>query len=1158
MNVIDIIIKATDTASQVLQGVEKQTKSLKQAWGAAVGASKTFAMGLTAVGVAAGGVIGFGTKIAADLETARQGFITLLGSANKADEILAQIKKDAASTPFELPGLIQANQLLTSVTKDGFRSEKMLLNVGKALAAMGKGQPELDRIIVNLQQIGAVGKASAMDIKQFAFAGIPIYEMLTEVTGKSGEAIQKMVTDGEISFEMLEKMFNDAGMAGGRFATAFTNQAGTFNQLWSNMKDVVSIMMADIVKKTGIFDTIKDILGRFINFMGDHQEDMVSGIKAFIELIKNNAPIVIGIITGGLAPAVLSFVGKMLLVGKTLSPWMVIFTAISFGVQALVKHFGGWEETLKKLQGVIKTIDSHLQGHYDLIGKVAGAIVVLTSTITIAKKANEAYKVSMAAVNATWKAGQVLASGFVETLQIMAIRISRMIGYQRAWAIWTNISTIATKAWGVAVAVATSPVTWIVVAILAFVAAIVLLYKKNEAFRNFINTAWTNIKNYIVSAWESIQDAIKVAWENYIQPALTSFWDFMANKLWPAIRDVGLAIGNFLKPILTAFGGAVSTVVWPALQSLWKTLSTELWPAIRDVGKVIGSTLWPALKQLWNTLKNELWPALKSIGDAFAQAVWPAIKQVAKTIKDDLWPALKSAGELIAKTIWPALKQLATTIWGALKPAFEALVTTGKTLWNALKEIWKAIAPQLLPVLKVIGVVIVGTIIVAIYALAYAIKFVAKIIEIWAKVFAWLIRAATPVITFVVKAIAWYITNMLVPAIKILATIFKAVFEAVAKVVKWAWNTVIEPIWKLVSWYVTNVLIPQFKMIWSVVKVVWEAISTAISWAWNNVIKPIWDIIWAYVTNILIPTWQKIWDVVKVVWNGISTAISWAWNNVIKPIWDLVWAYITNVLVPTWKKIWDIAQKVWDGISTAVTKAWEFIKPIWDTVYGYITNTLIPTFQKIWNKVSEVFTSVKNIIASVISNVKEQFDKVKSAITTLIEKVKGIKDKVMEVFNGVKKWLFDFGKNLVQGFIDGIKSMLSKVGDVAKDIGNKAKDGVKNILKINSPAKAIVPLGEGTVEGYILGVENMLRNVTAVSKKMVDPVVNVAKPDNNGTPPPYFPPPPPPSGGSSGTVVHVHNEFHGDMNFETAEAVDEFFDELDRQAEYESRGVPTK
>lgn len=318
-------------------------KSIARAFDQARDASFQFAAGLGAIGAAGIGAIGFGVKMAADIETARQGFVTLLGSAEKADEALAQIKRDASQTPFEFAGLVRANQLLTQVTKDAPRSERLLLNVGKALAAAGKGGEELDNVIVNLQQIANTSKISELDIRQFGFAGINILELLAEQYGVTKDRAADMVKNSSDAFADLEQAFIKAGEGSGKFSRAFIDQAGTFNQLASNLKDVLGQTAADIVSQTGIFDAVKNSLAGIVGALQQFQPQIVQGIKDFMEFMSANGPIVVGIIAGGLAPA---FAALAVSIGSSvlaLLPFIVIGAALGFIVQQVVTQLGGWE-----------------------------------------------------------------------------------------------------------------------------------------------------------------------------------------------------------------------------------------------------------------------------------------------------------------------------------------------------------------------------------------------------------------------------------------------------------------------------------------------------------------------------------------------------------------------------------------------------------------------------------------------------------------------------------------------------------------------------------------------------------------------------------------------------------------------------------------------
>ena len=339
--------------------IKSNLSSIGDAFENAERGSQMFAKGLLAIGAAGVTAIGFGVKMAADLETMTMGFVTLLGSTEKAGEAIEMIKKDAAKTPFELPGLIKANQMLTAVTKDAGRSEGILLNVGKALTAMGRSGSELDNVIYNLQQIANTGKITEIDIRQFGNAGINVLEMLADYYGTTKAEAVDMVKNSKDAFADLEGAFKMAGEGSGRFAKAFELQGGTFNQVMSNFKDNLGITMGEFVKQTGIFDTVKDALGRITIAIGElSKPENIAKIKELFDSLKNNLPIIAGIIIGGLIPA---FVGLGISIWTAMAPllpFIAIGAALGVAVKLLIDAMGGWDQANIKLQEALTVISN--------------------------------------------------------------------------------------------------------------------------------------------------------------------------------------------------------------------------------------------------------------------------------------------------------------------------------------------------------------------------------------------------------------------------------------------------------------------------------------------------------------------------------------------------------------------------------------------------------------------------------------------------------------------------------------------------------------------------------------------------------------------------------------------------------------------------------
>lgn len=201
---------------------------------------------------AAEGFIASGIEYNAQIEKYTTGFTNMLGSAEAAQQVMSQIQEDAAKTPFDVESLTKANQYLISAGENASYARNTIMALGDAVSATGGGNDELNRMAQNLQQIANTGKATAADIKQFAYAGIDVYGILADYTGKSTAEVQNMT----ISYDLLTQALQAASEEGGRYYNSMDTQSQTMNGRVSTLKDNVSqlagLLTGDLSSGVGV------------------------------------------------------------------------------------------------------------------------------------------------------------------------------------------------------------------------------------------------------------------------------------------------------------------------------------------------------------------------------------------------------------------------------------------------------------------------------------------------------------------------------------------------------------------------------------------------------------------------------------------------------------------------------------------------------------------------------------------------------------------------------------------------------------------------------------------------------------------------------------------------------------------------------------------
>lgn len=238
-------------------------------------------------------VVSTGVQYNAQLEQYQTALTNMLGSEAQAIALLDEIKQDAAKTPFDTAGLVKANELLISTGIDAESSRRTILALGDAVSATGGGNDELSRMAQNLQQIQNAGKATSADIKQFAYAGIDVYGILADYTGKSAEEVQKMT----VTYDLLSNALISAADEGGRYFNSMNTQSETLNGKWSTLKDnatqLAGLMTGDLT------DGVKTVIGHMNDLTVAASEAYdTGGWFGLADAIASNIPIVSELKTG--------------------------------------------------------------------------------------------------------------------------------------------------------------------------------------------------------------------------------------------------------------------------------------------------------------------------------------------------------------------------------------------------------------------------------------------------------------------------------------------------------------------------------------------------------------------------------------------------------------------------------------------------------------------------------------------------------------------------------------------------------------------------------------------------------------------------------------------------------------------------------------------
>lgn len=675
-----------------------------------------------------------------------------------------------------------------------------------------------------------------------------------------------------------------------------------------------------------------------------------------------------------------------------------------------------------KLAGVMQSVSEQAAKHPKIFIAVAGAVATLSAAVVGAA--------TIAPILTSWSAAATAAG-------------TSMMGL--AAATWTAIAPIAA----------------VVAAVGAVGVALWAFFTKTEVGRDLwdkfvgaLKDGWDWISGVFAAGWDWLSDKIGGVIErlsdvfsglsdkmSYVKSTVISAWTEMTSAFKGGddgyvglARIVGADKAEWIVGKLHEVGDALSKL--PGLASgVWDILFKGDYTGL-PFGLEEDSGVVDFLFDVREAVQG-LWGFLQEKRDQLAALLQPVVQFMAGAMRD----VISSLGDIF-KSLWDSLKSVGESLGSALGSVavslFESLVSVIQSLWKAFQSLWEAVKPigeffakLLLPILKVVGAVIGGVVVGAVFLLVEALKIVAEVLAWVADKFAWLMENVLGPFIEILGQVAAFIIDTVVSAFTWLAEKVTAVF-----------TTVLEWIGSFLTFLQENFW-PVAETVLGMVGAAFSALWDGISWAWENVIQPVFNGILelAKITLAVIAT--VILTPLLIAWNLLSSAIQWAWENVIQPVWQALSDFAMNTLWPALQSVFEWIGDAWQWLSDKFSEVWGWIRDtVLNPMVDFFQNTLWPAIQSVidwivdkWNWLSATLSTVwgwiyDNVIQNVINGFHAIWDAVSAVAGWIADKWNWLYGVLLNIWN----WL---NENVIQRQIRGFHRIWEAVLSVAGWIADK-------------------------------------------------------------------------------------------------------------------------
>lgn len=231
-----------------------------------------------------------------------------------------------------------------------------------------------------------------------------------------------------------------------------------------------------------------------------------------------------------------------------------------------------------QLAGVLAGMAGWAGQNATAVSVMAGAMAALVAAVFAVNAGIKVYQASVAAAAITTKLWN-------NSTLILRARLIALAAAEK-------IVAVATKVWSVAMkllsaAFLTSPIGWIVLGIMALVAAIIYAWKNSETFRKIVITSWNAIKAASVAVFNFLKAFITKIWDGiriYFTVMFTIYRTIFT-VAWRVIRTVTVSVFSFIRSFIQKILGGIRAYFTTVL-GIYRTVFTKAWNVIKRVTQV--------------------------------------------------------------------------------------------------------------------------------------------------------------------------------------------------------------------------------------------------------------------------------------------------------------------------------------------------------------------------------------------------------------------------------------------------------------------------------------------------------------------------------------------------------------------------------------------